>query len=146
MAEGIGLLNQRTMLLYHGFESLFLRANKKRLLTFFVHLLSFPFFSQKEALKKGQYPLRVISLARFIPYPKFEYVKQGCLKSSWYFKVVHWFLHNFVCIRKTRLREQLAQLGCASCSRSLVLRIQTKDTRRDTCKKPMKGYQPSLRF
>ena len=89
MAEGIGLLNQRTMLLYHGFESLFLRANKKRLLTFFVHLLSFPFFSQKEALKKGQYPLRVISLARFIPYPKFEYVKQGCLKSSWYFKVVH---------------------------------------------------------
>lgn len=25
MAEGIGLLNQRTILLYHGFESLFLR-------------------------------------------------------------------------------------------------------------------------
>ncbi len=65
MAEGIGLLNQRTMLLYHGFESLFLRANKKRLLIFFVYLLSFPFFSQKEALKKGQYPLRVVCILSF---------------------------------------------------------------------------------
>ena len=40
MAEGIGLLNQRTILLYHGFESLFLRANKKKRLLFFVHFLS----------------------------------------------------------------------------------------------------------
>ena len=75
MAEGIGLLNQRTMLLYHGFESLFLRANKKDYLSFSCTYYLFPFFSQKEALKKGQYPLHVISLARFIPYPKFVYVK-----------------------------------------------------------------------
>ncbi len=29
MAEGIGLLNQRTIFLYHGFESLFLRFPMK---------------------------------------------------------------------------------------------------------------------
>ena len=56
MAEGIGLLNQRTILLYHGFESLFLRANKKMRLLFFVHCLSIQ--AKKQVLKgtRGQKP------------------------------------------------------------------------------------------
>ena len=49
MAEGIGLLNQRTILLYHGFESLFLRADKKRRLLFFVYCLSIQ--AKKQVLK-----------------------------------------------------------------------------------------------
>ncbi len=55
MAEGIGLLNQRTILLYHGFESLFLRLSS---LGFLLKVLSNKVLEKGQALEKGQ-PKRV---------------------------------------------------------------------------------------
>ena len=72
MAEGIGLLNQRTILLYHGFESLFLRANKKIRIIFVSFSCSFyPFIlglfqAKKKGLKK-RLVSRIVYLKRKNP-------------------------------------------------------------------------------
>ena len=71
---------------------------------------------------------------------KFEYVKQkiqeGCLKSSWYFKVVHWFLHvSLLCFTYTNLGFARSMRSLASHRHYKQLAFKIEDFNKQGCAK-----------